>query len=248
VVVPVLLGMAPALVIALLLLAPLIEEYPVQMRALFFGMVAAALVVPIRMVGARWRIRDVLYAAAAALAAFLLTGQLQLSIDEPNLAVVFVAAAIAICALVLPGVSGAFLLLAFGLYGPTREAVRNLDFAYIGVFALGAVCGLSVFVKGLQWLLEHRRRVTLVVMTGLIVGALRAMWPWQTEDDELLAPDDRLPAVVLLVALGAAIVLGVVLFERRFHAGHPPDPAGRGPADDHGAPGAPATAPPRRST
>jgi putative membrane protein len=219
VLVPVLLGMFPALLVALLLLAPAIDEYPVQMRALFFGMVAAALVVPIRLVGARWRIREMLYAAGAAVAAYLLTGQLQLTVDDPSLPVVFLAAAIAVCALVLPGVSGAFLLLAFGLYHPTRDAVHELDLGYIAVFGLGAAFGLSLFVKGLQWLLEHRRRVTLVIMTGLIVGALRALWPWQTEDDALLAPDDRFPVALLLCLLGAAAVVGIVLFERRSH--HP---------------------------
>jgi putative membrane protein len=215
VLVPLLIGMFPALLIALLLLAPAIEEYPVQMRALFFGMVAAALIVPVSMVGPRWRLREVLFAAAAAVAAYLLTGQLQLSVDDPSLPVVFLAAAVAVCALVLPGVSGAFLLLAFGLYGPTREAVRNLDLGYVGVFALGAICGLSVFVKGLQWLLEHRRRITLAVMTGLIVGALRALWPWQTEDNDLLAPDSRIWVALALFVLGAAIVVGILVVERR---------------------------------
>lgn len=214
VLVPLLIGMVPALLIALMLLAPAIEEYPVQMRALFFGMVAAALVVPVMMVG-RWRLREVLYAVVAAIAAFVVMGQLRLTIDDPSLLVVFLAAAVAVCALALPGVSGAFLLLAFGLYGPTREAVRHLDLAYVGVFVLGAACGLSVFVKGLQWLLEHRRRITLAVMTGLILGALRALWPWQTEDNELLAPDSLGWVAAGLCLLGVAIVVSILLVERR---------------------------------
>jgi putative membrane protein len=213
VLVPLLIGMVPALLLALLLLAPAIERYPVQMRALLFGMVAAAVVVPARMVG-RWRARQLLLAGAAAVVGFLLTGALQLSV-EPSLPVVFVVAAIAICALVLPGVSGAFLLLAFGLYGPTRDAVRHLDLAYIGVFLLGAVCGLSLFVKGLQWLLAHYHRATLAVMTGLIVGALRALWPWQGEHNELLAPAGPVVVAALLCLLGAAIVLGIVVLEHR---------------------------------
>jgi putative membrane protein len=227
VLVPLLLGMAPTLVVALLLLGPAIERYPVQMRALFFGLVLAALVVPIRMIGTRWRVRELLLAALAAVAAYLLMGQLHLSV-EPVLPAVFLAAAVAVCALVLPGVSGSFLLLAFGLYVPTSDAVRELDLAYIGTFALGAVVGLALVVKGLQWLLSYRRRATLVVATGLILGALRALWPWQTEEDhELLAPvAGEVPGAVALCLLGIAVVLGVLLLEHRMRHTHQPTPVG----------------------
>jgi putative membrane protein len=222
VLVPLLLGMAPTLVIALLLLGPAIEDHPVPMRALFLGMVLAALVVPLAMLGGRWRIREVATALLAAAAAFVLIGLPERTV-EPALPAVFLAASFAVCALVLPGVSGSFLLLAIGLYVPTSEAVRDLDLAYIGVFVLGAAVGLAV--KGLQWLLEHRHRITLAAMTGLIVGALRALWPWQTDDRELLAPDGQVGLSVGLVVLGAAVVLTVYLVERR---------AARPSRDDHG--------------
>lgn len=227
VLVPLLLGMLPTLVVALLLLGPAIERYPVQLRALFLGMVAAALVVPVRMLGLRWRPREVALAVLAAVAAFLVTGELQLSL-EPSLPVVFLAAAVAVCALVLPGVSGAFLLLVFGLYVPTSDAVRELDLAYIATFGLGALAGLALVVKGLQWLLSHRRRATLAAMTGLILGSLRALWPWQDEDHALLAPEQPVLAVVGLTLLGAAVVLAVVLLERR--AQRPGEPATTSPA------------------
>jgi putative membrane protein len=124
---------------------------------------------------------------------------------------------VAVCALVLPGVSGAFLLLTFGLYEPTSEAVRTWDLGYLGVFILGMIVGLSLFVKGLQWLLEHRRRVTLAAMTGLIIGALRALWPWQTDERALLAPDTQVVLAVALAVLGAGVVLTIVVIERRTH-------------------------------
>lgn len=223
VVVPILVGMVPALLIALRVLGPAVERHPVQMRGLFLGMVAASLAVPITMIGSRWRGRDFLVAAAAVLAAFLLAGAPQLA-EEPVLPVVFLVAAIAVCALVLPGVSGAFLLLTFGLYEPTSRAVREVDLVYIAVFGLGMVVGLSLFVKGLQWLLRHHRRTMLVAMTGLIAGALRALWPWQTEDRDLLAPDTHLAAATGLFLLGAAVVLAIFLVERRRHDAQPAGP------------------------
>lgn len=214
VVLPLLLGMAPALVLALRFLGPALESYPVQMRALFFGMVAASLVVPIMMIDGRWRLREVAVGVLAAAAAFVFTSAPQLA-EEQRGVVVFLAAAVAVCALVLPGVSGAFLLLIFGLYEPTSQAVRDLDLGYLAIFALGMVVGLSLFVKALQWLLEHRRRVTLAAMIGLVVGALRALWPWQDDDRGLLAPETHVPAAVALAVLGAAAVLAIVAFEHR---------------------------------
>ena len=223
VVLPLLVGMAPALVIALRFLGPALEEHPVPTRALFFGMVAASLVAPVAMIGGRWRPRDCAAAVLGTAAAFLITGAPQLA-GEPRVLVVFLAAAIAVCALVLPGVSGAFLLLVFGLYEPTAQAVRDWDLGYLAIFVLGMVTGLSLFVKGLQWLLEHWRRVTLAAMIGLIAGALRALWPWQTDDRGLLAPGDGAGLAVALAVLGAAAVLGIILLERRTRPGSRPAP------------------------
>src|SRR5690606_5963802 len=214
VVLPVLLGMAPALLLALRVIGPAMERYPVQMRGLFLGMITASLVVPISLTGSRWRVKDYLVAAAGAVAAFLITGAPQLADTESKL-VVFLAAAVASCALVMQGVSGSFILLTIGVYEPTAQAVRDFDLAYIGVFALGATVGLALFVKGLQWLLEHRHRLTMVAATGLIAGALRGVWPWQTDDRRLLVPDAHDSVSVSLFLIGAARVLGIFFLERR---------------------------------
>jgi putative membrane protein len=99
------------------------------------------------------------------------------------------------------------------MYAPTLAAVNDRNFAYLGVFVLGAIIGLGVFVSGLQWLLKNRRRITLVIMTGLMLGSLRALWPWQTETGGVLPPDDDLGLVLLLVIVGASVVLGIMAIE-----------------------------------
>lgn len=213
--IPVLVGMFTAVVVGAALLEPVLEDHPVQARALFAGLILASLVVPARMVGGRWTPREVVVGLLAALAAFFLTALPPAGEQDPSFVVVAVAAAFAVCALVLPGVSGSFLLLTVGLYQPTLAAVNDRDLPYLGVFVLGAVVGLGVFVTGLQWLLEHRHRTTLVVMTGLMAGSLRALWPWQDEDRGLLPPGDGVPGAVLLVALGVAVVVGLLLAEER---------------------------------
>lgn len=213
VVLPIGLGMIAAIFVGAALLAPLIEEFPAATRAVFAGLIAASLIVPIRMVGGRWTGREVVIALLAAGLTFVLTGLPRAANVEPGLLVVAISAAFAICALVLPGVSGSYLLLTLGMYEPTLGAVNDRDFLYLGAFVLGAMVGLGLFVSVLQWLLKNRRRITLVIMTGLMLGSLRALWPWQTETGGLLPPGDDLGFMLLLVIVGASLVLGIMAIE-----------------------------------
>lgn len=217
VVVPVLLGMGAAVVVGAAVLEPLVQDYPVQTRSVFFGLVVVGISVPARMVG-RWDGRALAVAAVAAAAAFVLTGLPPATVADPTLLLVAAAGAVAVCALALPGVSGSFLLLSVGLYEPTIEAVNDRNLAYLGAFALGAAFGLASFVMLLQWLLSHRPRITLVVLTGLMAGSLRALWPWQDDERTLMAPQgDLLPAIALALA-GAGTILGLIWLEQRLSA------------------------------
>ncbi|WP_167051183.1 DUF368 domain-containing protein [Salinibacterium sp. ZJ77] len=213
VVIPALVGMAVALVIAARVVEPIVEEHPVETRALFAGLILASLIVPIRMVGG-WRRRDVAYAILAAVVGFAFASIPAADAIQPPLWLVAIAAAIAVCALVMPGVSGSFILLVMGLYAPTLGALNDRDWAYIGVFALGAVVGLGAFIPVLQRLLRTRRNVTLAVMTGLMVGSLRALWPWQDATGSPIAPTGEVWPVVGLIVLGVVIVLGLIAVER----------------------------------
>lgn len=213
VVLPIGIGMLAAIVAGAAVLAPLLEAYPTGTRAVFAGLIAASLIVPARMVGGRWTAREYAIGLLAALATFFLTGLPQAPDQDPTLWIVAIAAAFAVCALVLPGVSGSYLLLTVGMYAPTLAAVNDRDVAYLGVFILGAVLGLGIFVSGLQWLLARRRRATLVIMTGLMAGSLRALWPWQDDTGGALVPGADLPIAVMLALGGAALVLGLIALE-----------------------------------
>lgn len=217
--IPVAIGMGIALILGARFLEPLLDAYPVQMRALFFGLVLAGAYVPAHMVvrtapGA-WRAKDVAAGVVAAVFLFWLTGVPPATIADPSPIVIVLAAAVAICALVLPGVSGSFLLLSLGMYEVTMSAVNNRNFAYIALFGLGAIIGLASFVTLLRWLLENRARSTLVVITGLMMGSLRALWPWQSADRDLLAPAADISMVLLLFVAGIVAVVGLILIERR---------------------------------
>jgi putative membrane protein len=113
--------------------------------------------------------------------------------------------------MILPGVSGSFLLLALGMYEVTLEALHDRDLGYVAIFALGALVGLGLFSRLLTWLLAEKSDLTMAALVGLMAGSLRALWPWQTETRELLAPTGDVPAIVGLMVLGLAIV-GVLLW------------------------------------
>ncbi|NYH54068.1 putative membrane protein [Nocardiopsis arvandica] len=213
VLIPALVGMVVFLGLAAILLAPLVESYSQYAYALFFGLVLACLWIPYTGAGRKWRAWHYLVALVFAAGAFLLTGLPGANLPTHPV-VVFLAASVAICALVLPGLSGSFILLTLGLYEPTISAVGDMDVAYLAVFALGALTGLSVFVKILQYLLENFHHLTLVVLTGLMAGSLRALWPWQTEERVILTPTD-VPVTVVFMVVGFAVVTAAIVWERR---------------------------------
>ncbi len=216
VLVPVGIGMVSAVVLGARAIAPLLEDHPIPTRAFFAGLIIVSLVVPIRMVGGRWSAVEIGTAVVAAVVAFALTSLPPSRVDDPSLWIVVGAAAIAICALVLPGLSGSFLLLAMGLYAPTLDAVNDRDLAYLGAFMIGAILGLGSFVEVLRYLLRTHRRLTLAAMTGVMVGALRALWPWQDDDGALLGASGSLTPVVVAFLVGAALVAALLLLEKVF--------------------------------
>ncbi|WP_131105034.1 DUF368 domain-containing protein [Ornithinimicrobium sufpigmenti] len=214
VVIPVLLGMIPAVIIGARVLGPLVENHPVPTFALFLGMSLAAITVPAGMVGPAWTWPRVGLAAVVAAVVFLLVGVPPQQVPT-HLVLVFLAAAVAVCALALPGLSGSFLLLTLGLYTPTITALNERQWVYIAVFGAGMVVGLSLFVRVLQHLLEKHHVLTLVVVTGIIAGAVRALWPWQDDDRTLLAPSGDLGLPVGLFFVGVGVVLGLAWLGRR---------------------------------
>lgn len=214
VVIPVLLGMLPAVVIGARLLGPLVENHPVPTFALFLGMSLAAIGVPAGMVGPAWTWPRAGLAAVVAVVVFLLVGIPPQQVPT-HLVLVFLAASVAVCALALPGLSGSFLLLTLGLYTPTITALNERQWGYLGVFAAGVVLGLSLFVRLLQHLLEKHHVTTLVVVTGIIAGAVRALWPWQDEGRTLQAPSGDLGLPVALFLTGIVVVLALAWLGRR---------------------------------
>ncbi|HCT14045.1 MAG TPA: DUF368 domain-containing protein [Corynebacterium nuruki] len=200
------------------LVSGFVEDHETPARALFLGMVTVSLAVPLLMIDwsdlrRRLPVAVPLFLVGAAFT-FIATGFSASDNDDPNLLLVFIAAAVAVCALILPGVSGSFFLYAIGIYTATLNAVSDLDLGYIAVFGLGALTGLVLFVRVMETLLTRARTLTLFTMTGMLLGSLRALWPWQDADSNLQAPGDQTGLAVLLFVVGAGVVAAMVTVEQ----------------------------------
>ncbi|WP_419842306.1 DUF368 domain-containing protein [Candidatus Poriferisodalis sp.] len=213
-------GIAIAVVALVELVRYGIEEQPVGLSAAFFGLVLATAVITRREVS-RWRWELVATAAAVAAAVFVLLGVRSGSVTDPAAAVIIAAGTLAVCAMILPGISGAFVLLMIGLYDPITAAVSQRDLATVSLFALGAAVGLGLFSRLLAFVLERRRDAVIAVLLGLMAGSLRVLWPWPVGDTAAegfgnaalgAPPASEVPGALLAAAVAAALAVAL----RRF--------------------------------
>ncbi|SEA09045.1 DUF368 domain-containing protein [Psychroflexus halocasei] len=155
----------------------LIENHPIKIWAFFFGLVLASVWFVAKQV-TKWRLSTYIIFALGAIIAFGVT-QLTPAGGTNSLFYFFFSGAIAICAMILPGISGAFILLLLGVYKDASEAVSRLDFEIILIFAIGGITGLLAFSKLLKWLFSNYKNMTLALLGGFILGSLNKIWPWK---------------------------------------------------------------------
>ncbi|MFH1359956.1 MAG: DUF368 domain-containing protein [Candidatus Omnitrophota bacterium] len=172
----------------------LLVHQPVLIYSFFFGLIIASAVLVGRSIR-RWSPGMILGALVSTFCSFLLVGLVPVQTPE-TLWFVFVCGIIAICAMILPGISGSFLLLVFGKYQYILEAVNQRDFFVLSIFALGACAGLIIFTRVLYWLLARFHHLVLVILVGLMIGSLRRIWPWK---ETLQAYIDRHGDIIPLV-------------------------------------------------
>lgn len=224
-------GVGAVVIVALIagLMKDFVINHTVTAYALFMGMIAMSVVIPFLEIQPgslstrNAKIKAAVLFVIGAAVAFTITSLPRAEFDSPPLILVFVAAAIAVCALVLPGVSGSFFLLVMGLYTTTLAAVDERNIPYLVVFGLGAIIGLVSFVRILEWALENHHTIVMVTAAGLLLGSTRALWPWQGKDadgepnGEAFAIGDDWPMALGLFLLGMAIVAVVAYVQRRFY-------------------------------
>ncbi len=171
-------------------LPQMLRESPEQIYALFFGLVLGSIVVLLRgLAPMRWR--DLTSLVAGTLLGLTVVNVVPFETPVDSW-FIFLSGALAICAMVLPGISGSFILLLLRKYEYVFEAIGNFDFAVIVPFALGAASGLMLFSRLLVWLLHHYYRVTLTTIIGMLAGSLWLLWPFQARSYEVIGGKQQL--------------------------------------------------------
>ena len=155
----------------------LLHHHPIPVWSFFFGLILVSTYLVGREIG-RWNwSRAVSFVLGLAFAYWItVAAPMQWGSDLPTL---FLAGAIAICAMILPGISGSFILLLLGLYSVVLGAVKDLNLLVLAVFASGCVVGLLSFARLLSWLLSRWRDLSLAFLSGLMLGSLNKVWPWK---------------------------------------------------------------------
>ena len=220
-----LLWLAIGVVISIFSLAKLmdyvLDHHPVQTWAFFFGLIIVSSVFMLSDIKG-WKSTDVLWLVfGVALGAFICL----LSPTETTSAMWFIAVcgAIAICTMILPGISGSFILVLFGKYEYIMEAVSELNIPVLIVFAIGCLVGIVAFSKFLHWLIGRFEKQTLLVLIGFTIGALVKVWPWAdkaaNEAANVLNGQSvealHIGGAVLWAVIGAGLVLALELLTRK---------------------------------
>ena len=209
------------------LMQMLLSDFPIQTWAFFFGLIVASSLFIIRGISG-WKLRDgLLLILGVALGAVICT--LSPTQTPDGLWFIFLSGALAICAMILPGISGSFILLILGKYqyimGCISGLVSGVDFTrnllILGVFGLGAIIGILSFTRFLHWLLARWKKETMIVLAGFIIGSLVKIWPWTNAEaivlsqfPELAASGESLPAEIISQYMASADlhIGGAVLF------------------------------------
>ena len=169
----------------------LLENHPVLVWSFFFGLVLASVFFVGKEIK-RWSVWSCLLFAAGAGIAYWIT-ILPANTQVDTLPYLFLSGALAVCAMILPGISGSFILVLLGSYKAILDAVHERKLIEVATVALGAVVGLLSFARLLKWLFQHYRTATLALLTGFILGSLNKIWPWKKVTEVQLIEDKAIP-------------------------------------------------------
>jgi putative membrane protein len=172
------LGIGISIVSLAKLITYLLEHHAVLLWAFFFGLILSSIYLVGKKI-AKWDVTKIIGLVVGSGIAFYIT--LLPPMENPNaLWYVFVSGAIAICAMILPGISGSFILLLLGSYEMVLGAIKDVKISIIVVFAAGCLTGLLSFSKLLNWMFKKHHDLTIAVLTGFLIGSLNKIWPWKT--------------------------------------------------------------------
>ena len=204
---PFLLSIGIGVVLSIFSLAKLmtfvLETYPVHTWSFFFGLIVASAVLMFRGIKG-WGLKDVLFTIAGIILGVVVC-TLSPTETPDGWWFIFLCGAIAICTMILPGISGSFILVILSKYEYIMRAVSDLNIPVLTVFGLGCIIGILAFSKFLHWLLARAERQTMLVLLGFVLGSLVKVWPWANEQASAL-PELHVGAAVIWCLIGIAVV------------------------------------------
>lgn len=168
----------------------LLEQYPVVLWSFFFGLILASAILILKSVP-KWNVGNGI-GLMLGIAVAVFVSLAQASADGTSLPYIFLSGCIAICAMILPGISGAFILVLLGSYAVVIEGIKDVNLSIIAVFGAGCVIGLLAFSKLLKFLFENYKSLVLAILTGFLFGSLVKIWPWKNKimDQPLVTHSD----------------------------------------------------------
>ena len=160
------------------LIENLLENHPILIWSFFFGLVLASIIYIAKQIKI-WNIKSYLYLIFGLIFAYYITTLNPVISQNSSPWFLFLAGMIAICAMILPGISGSFILVLLGAYKPILNAINTKDFFSVVIFMAGAILGLLTFSRVLKWLFSKYKNYTLALLIGFIAGSLNKIWPWK---------------------------------------------------------------------
>ncbi|OXX54377.1 DUF368 domain-containing protein [Vibrio sp. V12_P9A6T4] len=212
------------------LISWLLATHPIPIWSFFFGLILVSVFHIVKQIE-QFKLSRLLFALLGIAFAYSITVLNPMQM-EPTALNTVLAGAIAICAMILPGISGSFILLLIGMYAPVLGAVKEIQADILALFLLGCVGGLLSFSHVLSWLLKQFRDLTLIFLTGLMIGTLPKIWPWKEtltwrtnshgelvpllqrnlsplEFESITSQPSQLLVAILLMLCAVALVLGL---------------------------------------
>jgi len=206
-------GIGISLITFVKITAYLFDKYPILIWSFFLGLVIATIYVIYKLIKS-WNYINIIFVIIATLISFYLTKINAIDNINISLSYILICGIIAASAMIIPGISGALILVILGLYSTIINAVNNLEFDKIITFTSGAIIGLLSFSKIIKWMFSKNSSLTYSILLGFVIGSLSKVWPWKSELGQNILPssyigENYLFYSIILISIGFLLIFSL---------------------------------------
>ena len=209
----VIIGIGISLITFVKITAYLFDKYPILIWSFFLGLVLATIYVIYKLIKS-WNYINLMFVIASAFISFYISGISTIVNIDIDITYILICGIIAASAMIIPGISGALILVILGLYSTMINAVNNLEFDKIITFTSGAIIGLLSFSKIIKWMFSKNSSLTYSILLGFVIGSLSKVWPWKSELGQNILPssyigENYLFYSIILISIGFLLIFSV---------------------------------------